>query len=116
MLCNPFLFTLESIEDIRIRFISECTENHGHWDFSFFVDFYIDNTLLLDLNFEPASTVWNNLHTEEIRRANIWSEEHTRRTDNLIDDDTLDTIHDKCSHLSHEWNTTEVYILFLDFS
>ena len=60
--------------------------------------------------------MWDDLHRKKSWILLIRSKEHTRRTDDLIDDDTFDTIDDKCSYFSHEWDTTEIDILFLDFT
>lgn len=33
-----------------------------------------------------------------------------------MDNNSFDSIDDECSHLSHEWDTSEIHILFFDFS
>ena len=114
MLRNPLIFTLECIQYICIRLISPSTKKYWYWDLSLFVDFDIDNSTFFDLDLEPRTALRDNLHRKKSWIFLIWSEKHTSRTYNLIDDHTLDTIDDKCSHLSHKWYTSEIYILLFD--
>ena len=53
MTSDPLILSLELTEYISITLIPEGTEDDRHRDFSFFIDFYIYHSFLLDLDLEP---------------------------------------------------------------
>ena len=115
VLRDPLILSFERTEYLNVTLISEGSQDHRHWDLTLLIDLHIHDTLLLELDLEPRSTMWDDLHAPE-SWTRIRREKHTRRTDDLIHDDTLDTIHDECPHLRHERDTTKVDILFLDLT
>ena len=113
---NPLIFALECINNLCISFVSPSAEQNRHRDFSLFINFYVDYAFSFNFHFEPRTTMRNNFHSKHSILARIWRKKHTSRADNLIDNYTLNTRHNKCSHISHHRDTTEIHILFFDFS
>gem|GEM_PF-6540990 len=104
----------EGSNNISIGFESESPKDDRYRDFALLVDFYINGSFFLNFYLEPTSFLWDNLHGKCPRSLGIGCEKYTRGTDNLIDDDTFDTIDDKGSFLSHKRNSTHVDILFFN--
>ncbi len=106
----------ECLEDLTIGSKAEYTKKLRNRNLALAINLTCKNTTTICLKLHPYTALWDNFCSMVFWEFRHRREEHTRRTYELTDDDTLDTANDECSTICHKWNRTEEYILFLDFT
>ena len=88
---------VENAEDVPVRFVTNGAQQSGHGKLLLPVDVRVHHTVDVGGEFNPASLKWNDSRAVELRAIGVTAlaEEHTRRTVQLIDNDSLGTIDHK---------------------